>query len=121
MTLTLADLRAEPGTRAFGLLPLDLGPQTVELPVVLVNGALPGPRVGVTAGIHGAEYVSIAALRRVAMSVDRALDLCRSPRRSQSQPDLPGRLGGRPDRAPGGLDPDQCHRTLRPLCRLPLR
>lgn len=71
-TLTLADLHAEPGSRAFGLLPLDLGPTTVDLPVVVVNGALPGPRVGATAGIHGAEYVSIAALRRVAMSVDPA-------------------------------------------------
>lgn len=69
-TLTIADLTAEPGQRVFGLLPLDLGPTTVELPVVLVNGAMPGPRLGATAGIHGAEYVSIAALRRVAMSVD---------------------------------------------------
>jgi predicted deacylase len=43
---------------------------TVEVPVVIVNGAAAGPRVGVTAGIHGAEYVSIAALRRVAMSLD---------------------------------------------------
>src|SRR5262249_25487087 len=32
----------------------------------------PGPRVAVTAGIHGAEYVSIAALREVAMSLDPA-------------------------------------------------
>jgi uncharacterized protein len=33
---------------------------------------LPGPRVSVTAGIHGAEYVSIAALREVALSLDPA-------------------------------------------------
>ena len=31
-----------------------------------------GPRVGITAGVHGAEYVSIAALRRVAMELDPA-------------------------------------------------
>ena len=71
-TLTLAHLSAEPGHRAFDMVPVDLGVTTVEIPVVIVNGANPGPRVGVTAGIHGAEYVSIAALRRVAMSVDPA-------------------------------------------------
>ena len=54
------------------MVPVDLGVTTVEIPVVLVNGTLAGPRVGITAGIHGAEYVSIAALRRVAMSVDPA-------------------------------------------------
>ena len=32
----------------------------------------PGPRVSVTAGIHGAEYVSIAALREVVMGLDPA-------------------------------------------------
>lgn len=71
-TLTLAHLSAEPGARAFDMVPVDLGVTTVEIPVVLINGAAAGPRVGVTAGIHGAEYVSIAALRRVAMSVDPA-------------------------------------------------
>jgi uncharacterized protein len=69
-TLSLADLTAEPGQRSFGMVPVDLGVTTVEIPIVLVNGAMAGPRVGITAGIHGAEYVSIAALRRVAMSVD---------------------------------------------------
>lgn len=72
MTLTLEQLSAPPGERATGMVPVDLGPATVEIPIVLVNGARPGPRVGVTAGIHGAEYVSIAALRRVAMELDPA-------------------------------------------------
>ena len=70
--LTVAQLTAEPGTRAFGMAPVDLGSASVEIPIVLVNGATAGPRVGVLAGIHGAEYVSIAALRRVAMAVDPA-------------------------------------------------
>jgi predicted deacylase len=42
----------------------------VSLPMVLISGAKPGPRVAVTAGIHGAEYVSIAALREVSLSLD---------------------------------------------------
>jgi hypothetical protein len=71
-TLTVGPLRAAPGARATGLVAVDLGSATVQVPVVLVNGARPGPRIGVTAGIHGAEYVSIAALRRVAMSLDPA-------------------------------------------------
>src|SRR4029077_6343248 len=34
------------------------------LPVAIVHGARPGPRVSVTGGIPGAEYVSIAGLRQ---------------------------------------------------------
>lgn len=70
--LNVAGLSAGPGERVTGLVAVDLGTATVEVPLVLVNGARPGPRVGVTAGIHGAEYVSIVALRRVAMTVDPA-------------------------------------------------
>jgi predicted deacylase len=64
---------AAPGTRADGLVAVDLGGGTaVSIPITIVNGAQPGPRVAVTAGIHGAEYVSIAALREVALSLDPA-------------------------------------------------
>jgi predicted deacylase len=38
--------------------------------VVLINGSSDGRRVAITAGIHGAEYVSIAALRQVVMDID---------------------------------------------------
>ncbi len=74
----MSSVRAGPivaahASRATGLVPVDLGEgRSVELPVVVVNGAAPGPRVAVTAGIHGAEYVSIAALREVAMGLDPA-------------------------------------------------
>ena len=62
----LGSVTAPPGTRATGLVPVDLGDgRSVELPVVVINGDRPGPRVAITAGIHGAEYVSIAALREV--------------------------------------------------------
>ncbi|HEY2888694.1 MAG TPA: M14 family metallopeptidase [Candidatus Limnocylindrales bacterium] len=70
--LVVAGLTAAPGERATGSIPLDLGSATVSVPLVLVNGASDGPRVGITAGVHGAEYVSIAALRRVAMELDPA-------------------------------------------------
>ena len=71
-SLILEHLSAAPGERATGVIAVDLGSAVVQVPVVLINGARPGPRVGVTAGIHGAEYVSIAGLRRVAMSLDPA-------------------------------------------------
>jgi hypothetical protein len=68
--LVVGTLRAARGTRATGHIAVDLGVATVEVPVVLIHGAAPGPRVAVTSGIHGAEYVSIAAHRRVAMELD---------------------------------------------------
>src|SRR6187551_1170540 len=73
MTTTLiaiGSLRAEPGTRVTGFVPVDVGTTTIEIPVAIVHGGRPGPRVSVTAGIHGAEYVSIAALREVVLGLD---------------------------------------------------
>jgi predicted deacylase len=69
-SLSVAGLRAAPGERTTGYASVELGDRVVRVPVILVKGARPGPRFGVTAGIHGAEYVSIAALSRVAMSID---------------------------------------------------
>jgi predicted deacylase len=72
--IAVGSISAEPGTRATGLIPVDVGGgHIVELPVLLINGAAPGPRVAVTAGIHGAEYVSIAALREVVLDLDPAI------------------------------------------------
>jgi hypothetical protein len=70
--ISVGPLRAMPGSRVTGLVPVDLGDAVVELPVVMVHGTSLGPRVAVTAGIHGAEYVSIAALREVALGLDPA-------------------------------------------------
>ncbi len=71
--LVVGSVTAQPGTRATGLVPLDLGGDArVDIPLAVVHGALPGPRVAITAGIHGAEYVSIAALREVILALDPA-------------------------------------------------
>jgi predicted deacylase len=73
MSVSAGPISAAPGTRSAGFLPVDVGDgRVVELPVMVVNGSLSGPRVAVTAGIHGAEYVSIAALREVARDLDPA-------------------------------------------------
>jgi uncharacterized protein len=68
--ITIGGLEAQAGTRVTGLVPVDVGTTTLELPVAIVHGSQPGPRVAVTAGIHGAEYVSIAALREVVLGLD---------------------------------------------------
>jgi uncharacterized protein len=72
-SLAVGPVTAHPGARATGLVPLDLGGGArVEIPLAIVHGAGPGPRVAITAGIHGAEYVSIAALREVVLALDPA-------------------------------------------------
>jgi predicted deacylase len=68
--ISIGPLQAAAGTRVTGLVPVDLGTATVDLPIAIIHGSRPGPRVAVTAGIHGAEYVSIAALREVVFGLD---------------------------------------------------
>lgn len=65
-TMTLGALRAEPGTRARGAVPADLGTTTVDIPVTLINGTRPGPRVVITAGVHGGEFTGVDAAARLA-------------------------------------------------------
>src|SRR5947209_10082911 len=42
------------------------------IPVVVVNGARPGPRLGIIAGIHGDEYEGPEGLRRFLAGIDPA-------------------------------------------------
>ena len=69
-SIAIGSLVASPGTRVTGVVPVDVGIAILEVPVAIVHGSRPGPRVAVTAGIHGAEYVSIAALREVVLDLD---------------------------------------------------
>src|SRR3954471_15212415 len=69
-SVEIGPLGASPGSRVAGVVPVDVGTATLQIPVAVVHGSEPGPRVAVTAGIHGAEYVSIAALRAVVPSLD---------------------------------------------------
>ncbi|NPD27363.1 DUF5829 family protein [Corallococcus exiguus] len=58
---------AMPGQRAHGYLPVPGGEGDVPpLPVTVIRGAKPGPVVAVVAGVHGAEYVPILTLQRLA-------------------------------------------------------
>ncbi|MGW0845853.1 ethanolamine utilization protein EutE, partial [Streptomyces sp. NPDC002787] len=56
VTLSVGSIQAQPGTKARGSVRADLGTLTVDIPLTLVNGSRPGPRVVVTAGVHGGEF-----------------------------------------------------------------
>ncbi|MFD4557746.1 succinylglutamate desuccinylase/aspartoacylase family protein [Streptomyces sp. NPDC058469] len=64
--LSVGTLRATPGAKTRGTVPADLGTLTVDLPLTLVNGAHSGPRVLITAGVHGGEFTGIDAATRLA-------------------------------------------------------
>ena len=68
--LSVAGMEVEPGRRETKVATIPIGDRSVQVPVIAINGANDGPRVAVTGGIHGAEYVAIEAARRVGMSVD---------------------------------------------------
>lgn len=71
-SLSVAGIEVEPGRRVTKVVEAEISGHRVPVPVIAINGASDGPRVTVTAGIHGAEYVGIEAARRVGMSVDPA-------------------------------------------------
>ena len=72
MTLTIGPLRAEPGRKTRGTIPVNLGITTVEIPLVLVNGSRPGPRVVVAELGPQAGIVGAADLVRLAVSEGEA-------------------------------------------------
>ncbi|MFJ5730581.1 succinylglutamate desuccinylase/aspartoacylase family protein [Streptomyces paradoxus] len=65
-TLSVGSLQALPGTKSRGTVQADLGTLTTDIPVTLVNGTRPGPRVVITAGVHGGEFTPIEAAVRLA-------------------------------------------------------
>jgi uncharacterized protein len=63
-----------PGERRHLRLSLGCRPDgsPLGIPVVVINGARPGPRLGVIAGIHGDEYEGPEGLRRFLAGIDPA-------------------------------------------------
>lgn len=66
MNLTIGPLSAEPGQKTRGSLTADLGTTTVDVPLILINGSRPGPRVVLTGGVHGGEFIPVDATTRLA-------------------------------------------------------
>lgn len=68
---TLGTATAAPGTVAHGLLRVPAGAdEATDLPVTVVHGSLRGPTVAIVAGLHGTEYASMLAVRRLARELD---------------------------------------------------
>ncbi len=72
-TITIREISAKPGTKAFGFLKVAERPgSSVELPLGIVNGSEPGPILCLTAGMHAVEYPGINAVIRLYKQTDPA-------------------------------------------------
>jgi predicted deacylase len=71
--LTVGSASAHSGQRATGVLAVPAGVDAAaEIPVIVVNGAKPGPTLALLAGAHGTEYASIVALEKLRQSLHPA-------------------------------------------------
>ena len=72
-TFTLGTATAAPGQKATGLLEVPAGSDAAtSIPVVVVNGAKPGPVLALVSGSHGTEYASVIALEKLIQALDPA-------------------------------------------------
>jgi len=71
--VTIGTATARAGQKATGLIQVPAGiDAATNIPVIVINGAKPGPKLAVVAGSHGTEYASIIALEKLAQSIDAA-------------------------------------------------
>lgn len=72
--LTFGDFTIEPGEKKKFLLPATKAPdgQPLGFPMMVVNGAEPGPKLLVDGGVHGDEYESGEAIRAIWRDLDPA-------------------------------------------------
>ena len=73
--LTVGTLSAGHGEKRYGTNEFSVDGQPYRLPMWLINGVTEGPTLVVTAGVHAAEYASIAAALELGRSLDPA-SLC---------------------------------------------
>lgn len=65
------NLQVERGSKKFGhIVGAEMPSSTIWMPIMIVNGAGEGPRLSLTAGIHGTEYTGIVGLRRLFRSLN---------------------------------------------------
>jgi predicted deacylase len=70
-TIRIRDVEAPPGTRSQGFLTIGETPsEPIRVPLVIINGRRPGPRLCLTAGVHAAEYPGIDAVLRTIQELD---------------------------------------------------
>ncbi len=72
-TFTVGTASAAPGQKATGVLEIPAGSDAAtSIPVIVVNGAKPGPVLALVSGSHGTEYASIIALEKLVPMLDPA-------------------------------------------------
>lgn len=65
--LHVGTANAHPGQRATGFIEVPAGADpATSIPVIVINGSKPGPKLALVAGAHGTEYASIIALEKFA-------------------------------------------------------
>jgi uncharacterized protein len=70
---TVGTASAAPGQKANGYIEVPAGVDAAtNIPVVVVNGAKPGPVLALVTGAHGTEYVSIIAVEKLIGELDPA-------------------------------------------------
>ena len=58
--IKIRDIEAEPGEKTYGFLNIaDTAIMNVNIPVMIVNGKEPGPKLCLIAGTHSMEYEGI--------------------------------------------------------------
>ena len=68
---TVGTATAPRGAKAYGAIEVPAGVDgALTIPVVVANGAKPGPVLALVSGLHGTEYASIIALERVIARID---------------------------------------------------
>lgn len=71
--VTVGTATAPAGQKATGFIQVPAGvDEATNIPVIVINGAKPGPKLALVAGSHGTEYASILALEKLAHSVNPA-------------------------------------------------
>ena len=71
--LTIGTATAHAGQRATGFIQVPAGADAaMRIPVIVINGAKPGPTLALVAGSHGTEYASIIALEKLGLDINPA-------------------------------------------------
>lgn len=69
--VTVGSATARAGEKATGFIQVPAGVDAAaSIPVIVINGAKPGPKLALVAGSHGTEYASIIALEMLAQTTD---------------------------------------------------
>jgi predicted deacylase len=69
--LAVGSATAAPGQKATGAIEVPAGSDAAtSIPVVVINGARPGPVLALVSGLHGTEYASIIALEQIIGRLD---------------------------------------------------